>query len=256
MAKRIENQKVLHLEFVKKISPAKHLKKILNCVRAAIRLKRIGENVQMFGTSPNLFDLTTRDRGFVKNFLYPLTDAFASLNEETPLPFPLIHPDGKLIRIWSFVVVILLAYTTTLMPYILVFYDLADDWSDPWFIFQNIVDILFWMDLLINMFSSYHSDEGVLVRDKRTVVIKYIKTWFIIDLLACIPFDLIENAMTGTGSNAKKIQLVRLSKLPRLYRVIKIAKILKLFQVMEQKSLFNDFFEFNSSKKNLFKLKT
>lgn len=209
----------------------------------------------MFGTSPNLFDLTTRDRGFVKNFLYPLTDAFASLNEETPLPFPLIHPDGKLMRIWYVVVVLLLAYTTTLMPYLLVFYDLADDWSDPWFIFQNIVDILFWMDLLINMFSSYYSDEGVLVRDKKTVVIKYIKTWFIIDLLACIPFDLIENAMTGTGSNTKKIQLVRLSKLPRLYRVIKIAKVLKLFQVMDQKSLLNDFFEFNSGPKRLFNLK-
>ena len=202
----------------------------------------------MYGTSSNLFDITTRDRGAVKSFLYPLVEQENLKNSDdiSNLPFPLIHPKGKIMSFWSPIVVILLIYTTTLMPYTLVFYDMEDTWDDSWFVFQNVVDILFWTDLTINMFSSYYNDEGTLVTDRKKVIMTYVKTWFVIDLMACIPFDLIENALSGDSSNTKKIQLVRLSKLPRLYRIIKLAKVFKIFQFITHNSIIMDFFELNS----------
>ena len=238
----------INLEFATKEPPLKIFKKVLISVRAVIRLKNIGENIQTYGTSSNLFDLSTRDRGFVKNFLYPPTEQIdqKKYDELAVLPFPLIHPKGKLLLFWSPIVIILLIYTTTLMPFMLVFYDVADEWSDPWYIFQNIVDILFWTDLLINMFSTYYDEEGSLVKDRKTVILNYIKTWFLIDLLACIPFDVIENAITGDSyGGVKTIHLVKLSKLPRLYRILKIAKIFKIFQ-FAQESIILEFLGLNS----------
>lgn len=64
-------------------------------------MKRIGEKIQLYGTSWNLFDLSTRDRAAVKNFLYPVrenNDKISSSQEDADklnLPFPLIHPKGK-----------------------------------------------------------------------------------------------------------------------------------------------------------------
>lgn len=136
-------------------------------------------------------------------------------------------------------------YIATLMPYLLVFYDGDNDWNDPWYIFQWVVDLLFWMDLFVNMFSCYYDDDGVLITNRKKVFLNYLKSWFILDLLACIPFDQVDNTESGQ-SNTKTIQLVRLSKLPRLYRIIKIAKIFKIFRIGGAESQFLDMFELNS----------
>lgn len=225
---------------------------MLLCVKSAVRLKKISESVQLYGTSSSLFDLTTRDRGFVKAFLYPNCEELAKTSDPSEihekiseLPFPLLHPKGKFMFFWSPVVVLLMIYTAIFMPFLLVFYENDDNWQDPWYVVQNLVDILFWMDLVVNMFSCFYDEEGVLITDRKKVMVNYAKTWFFVDLLACIPFDLIENPESGQ-IDAKKIQLVRLSRLPRLYRIVKIAKIFKFFQFGANKSQFFEIFELNS----------
>lgn len=235
-----------------KDSPHKVLCRVLLCVKSAVRLRKICERVQLYGTSSSLFDLTTRDRGFVKNFLYPCSEEQAKPSEISEnsekineLPFPLLHPKGKFMFFWSPIVVLLMIYTAIFMPFLLVFYENDDNWQDPWYVVQNLVDILFWLDLVVNMFSCFYDEEGVLITDRRKVLVNYAKTWFLVDLLACIPFDLIGNEDTGTN-NAKTIQLVRLSRLPRLYRIVKIAKIFKFFQFGANKSQFFEILELNS----------
>jgi hypothetical protein len=136
------------------------------------------------------------------------------------------------------------------MPYLLVFYDdMEADWSNGWYCFGQIMDFLFWVDMLINLFSSYYDDEGVLVVSRKEIFIGYLKGWFFVDFIACFPFDLIgELILDVERSNTKKIQLIRLSRLPRLYRLIKITKIAKVFRMLSSENSILDFFEFNSGK--------
>jgi Ion transport protein len=229
------------------------LKIHLLVVRAAIRLKRIGEKIQIYGTSSKLFDISTRNRQSVKNFLYPLDINFEENKnldaEKGKINFFVLDPNGIILNFWSPFSMILLIYTATIMPFRLVFYDNDNDFSDPWNVIELLIDIGFWVDFVINMLSCYYDEEGTLVKDQIKIFKHYIKSWFLLDLFACLPFDEIFNAIQltdETNSSGKKIQLVRLSKLPRIYRIIKIAKIFKIFRFISERNKYFDHFDINS----------
>lgn len=217
-------------------------------VRAAIRLKKIGVKIQLYGTSSKLFDLSTRNRQSVKKFLYPMdyVEDDKNIQDEEKVNFPILHPKGKIIAIWSPLSIILLIYTATIMPFRLVFYDNDNDF---WNAIELLVDCGFWIDLAINMLSSYYDENGTLVKDHKLIIKQYLKSWFLLDLLACLPIDEILNALEGFNENnidSNKIQLVRLSKLPRIYSIIKIAKVFKIFRIISEKNTLFDYFDINS----------
>ena len=48
------------------------------------------------------------------------------------------------------------------------------------------------IDILVNFNSAYYDNNGNLVKDRKTIVSNYLKTWFLLDFIASFPFDLIE----------------------------------------------------------------
>ncbi len=57
--------------------------------------------------------------------------------------------------------------------------------------FFNIVDIMFIIDILINFRTTYVSDNDEVVSQPSKIAVHYFRGWFIIDLVAAIPFDLL-----------------------------------------------------------------
>jgi hypothetical protein len=47
------------------------------------------------------------------------------------------------------------------------------------------------MDLLVCMFSTTYDKSGLLVAERKVVIMSYVKGWFFFDMIACIPFDTI-----------------------------------------------------------------
>lgn len=54
-----------------------------------------------------------------------------------------------------------------------------------------LVDIMFIIDILINFRTTYVNKNDEVVSHPKRIAAHYIKGWFIIDLVAAIPFDLI-----------------------------------------------------------------
>jgi hypothetical protein len=106
-----------------------------------------------------------------------------------PVPFCMFHPSRRPKTIWNFVLIFLLVYTATVMPYRIAFIDsiMFDSW---WFI-DLIIDILFLFDVFVNLTSAYYDHEGKLVTQRSTIFCAYLRSWMIIDILACIPFSMI-----------------------------------------------------------------
>ena len=50
-----------------------------------------------------------------------------------------------------------------------------------------IIDIIFIMDLFINFITAYEKRDGLQETRIKKIAIHYIRGWFIIDFLACIP---------------------------------------------------------------------
>lgn len=61
--------------------------------------------------------------------------------------------------------------------------------STTWFVIDRIIDSFFFIDIILNFITAYNDKKGTVWNLKRTMK-HYIFTWFLIDLISTIPFDL------------------------------------------------------------------
>lgn len=176
-----------------------------------------------FGTVKNLYNFNNDSGNGAQG---PVSQCLGKL---------VILPDSKFKLTWNMVVVVLLIYTATFVPYKVAFVEEPSK-SDK--VIDYIIDILFTIDIFINFMSGYEDEEeGKVIKNIRLIALSYLKSWFFPDVLACIPFGLImpDNSV-GTGNTAATAKLVRLARLPRLYRLIRIIRMLKMIKIMKNSS--------------------
>ena len=54
---------------------------------------------------------------------------------------------------------------------------------------DSIVDVVFFIDIVLNFHTTYVGSGGEVVSDPKVIRINYLKSWFVIDLLSCLPYD-------------------------------------------------------------------
>lgn len=101
-------------------------------------------------------------------------------------------------------------------------------WAGVW---EKIVDASFMLDIYFNFRTGYIESEPAdfLVTSARTVAVRYIRGFFLIDFLSTVPWDLV---LSNNGLGI--FQLVKLSKLMKLLRMaraLKLVRILRLIKV-------------------------
>lgn len=64
-------------------------------------------------------------------------------------------------------------------------------YSDPMAIVDYVVDIMFVIDIFINFRTTYVDSNNEVISSPCRIAVHYIKTWFIIDILAAVPFELL-----------------------------------------------------------------
>lgn len=181
----------------------KKFRRARTILRIVFTLNKISEEIIVYGTSSNLFDLSIRDRQALKRYLFPLLyqeqdDLFQDLVE-----FPLIHPNSLVKTVWNPILFFLMVYTATLLPYRMAFE--PDLMTPGWFIFDIIIDVLFWLDFIINCISAYFDDEGKLIKTRKEVIVNYLRTWFFVDLVACLPMEQIFIGIFGSEGESDKV---------------------------------------------------
>lgn len=60
-----------------------------------------------------------------------------------------------------------------------------------WLVLELIIDILFAIDLLVTINSAFYNEDGTITTDRIIIMTNYFKSWFILDLLAIFPSDLV-----------------------------------------------------------------
>jgi hypothetical protein len=71
------------------------------------------------------------------------------------------------------------------IPYRLCF---NDDPSGGMQVFETFIDCIFLVDIVISFNTGFYQ-KGYLVMKRKDIVINYIKTWFLIDLVASFPYN-------------------------------------------------------------------
>jgi hypothetical protein len=83
------------------------------------------------------------------------------------MPKCLLHPSGHPKRVWNIVMAILLVYTATVMPYRMAFIDSV--MFDTWFWIELMMDFLFFIDVIVNIFSAYYKTSGKLITNRKQI---------------------------------------------------------------------------------------
>jgi len=70
------------------------------------------------------------------------------------------------------------------------------------FSFKKCAPLCF-TDIVLNFRTTYVNRKGEVVSKSRSIALNYLKSWFIVDLLAALPFDLLYAFDVYTGEVGK-----------------------------------------------------
>ena len=77
-----------------------------------------------------------------------------------------------------------------------------------------------------------------MVDDRALIAKEYIKSWFLVDFLSILPFDVIMDLAVvsdESGSTSDLNSFVRVTKVSKLYKLVKITRLIRMFKLMKQK---------------------
>ncbi|XP_068433377.1 potassium voltage-gated channel subfamily H member 5-like [Clinocottus analis] len=90
---------------------------------------------------------------------------------------------------WDWVILILTFYTAIMVPYNVSFKTKQNNLV--WLVLDSVVDVIFLVDIVLNFHTTFVGPAGEVISDAKLIRMNYLKTWFVIDLLSCLPYDII-----------------------------------------------------------------
>ncbi|XP_058124287.1 potassium voltage-gated channel subfamily H member 6 [Anopheles coustani] len=138
--------------------------------------------------------------------------------------------------VWDWIILLLVMYTAIFTPYVAAFLLSEPDYNsrknrkyadDPIVIIDLIVDVTFVVDILINFRTTFVNGQDEVVSHPGRIAVHYLSGWFLIDLVAAIPFDLL---LVGSDTDELGLDkdetttLIGLLKTARLLRLVRVAR--------------------------------
>uniref|UniRef100_A0AAY5EVH3 Voltage-gated delayed rectifier potassium channel KCNH4 n=1 Tax=Electrophorus electricus TaxID=8005 RepID=A0AAY5EVH3_ELEEL len=120
--------------------------------------------------------------------------------------------------LWDWTILLATFYVAVTVPYNVCFtpYDELDTAARSTIVSDIAVEMLFILDIILNFRTTYVSQSGQVVYDSRSICFHYAATWFFVDLVAALPFDLLY------AFNVTVTSLVHLLKTVRLLRLLRL----------------------------------
>jgi len=138
----------------------------------------------------------------------------------------MLYPEDKLKTNWDLFITLILVFTCFVTPFKIAF---LDNDSPAWMLTDNMVDIMFFLDILIIFNSPYYNEDFKLIDNRKVIATQYLQGWFFIDLLAIVPFDVFFG-----GDNLNEI--VRITRIGRLYKLVKLTRLIRVLKIFKERS--------------------
>lgn len=168
---------------------------------------------------PNLKD--TNKQSHLAHMMSLSADVMPQYRQEAPKtpPHILLHYCAFK-AIWDWIILCLTFYTAIMVPYNVAFKNKTSE-DVSLLVVDSIVDVIFFIDIVLNFHTTFVGPGGEVVSDPKVIRTNYLKSWFIIDLLSCLPYDVFnafDHDEDGIGSLFSALKVVRLLRLGRVVR--------------------------------------
>lgn len=195
-------------------------------------LQNLGREIQLFGANTIALQQSNIDSQTVNDVVRMKLQGADHVEEGGSIAGSrlLFLPASLAKNLWGVVYLLLMLYTAFIMPFVMAFIDEAE----PWQIVEPVIDVLFFVDILVTFNSAFHNSAGELVTSRKAICLAYLKSWFVLDLVACFPFYAFQDDTSADTSSEDSSNsagqykgFLRLSRLPRLYRLMRLTRIFK-----------------------------
>jgi hypothetical protein len=154
------------------------------------------------------------------------------LNTTTKLQKLVINPEKcKRLFYWDMCLIACMTHTALVSPYEVSFIgtNVSPFVGSLLLMTRCIVDIFFWLDLILNFFLVYRlsRDKGeMLVRNQGMISSHYLRGWFLYDLISVFPFEpLARLHMNISSTEILRLRRVKLLDLLVLLRMVRFGRI-------------------------------
>lgn len=221
-------------------------------------VRSLDQDLRLYGTSNEFTDMHNRYKPNIDELItvksekkehFRVTHKQAE-EEEKKNDRWILRSDSLFKKVWDQLIALTLMYTATIMPYRVAFEE-EYFWS-AWVLFELVLDGIFIVDIGVNFHSEVTMDDGTVETDRLKIASIYLKSWFIVDLMACLPFTIADYYLSTGDQNLNSgsyNNIMRLSKLPRLYKLLRVARLLKAARRYQSSGVvyaFQDLLQVNS----------
>ncbi|VVC29369.1 RmlC-like jelly roll fold,PAS-associated, C-terminal,Potassium channel, voltage-dependent [Cinara cedri] len=195
------------------------LSKFAKLARSVTRSKTL---VSQFSSHPvSIKDSNRHVQSHLAHMMNLNADVMPQYRQEAPKtpPHILLHYCAFK-AIWDWVILCLTFYTAIMVPYNVAFKNKTSE-DVSLLVVDSIVDVIFFIDIVLNFHTTFVGPGGEVVSDPKVIRMNYLRSWFVIDLLSCLPYDVFnafDHDEEGIGSLFSALKVVRLLRLGRVVR--------------------------------------
>eukprot|EP00924_Labyrinthula_sp_SR-Ha-C_P002834 maker-scaffold_13-snap-gene-8.4-mRNA-1 protein AED:0.00 eAED:0.00 QI:61/1/1/1/1/1/2/317/622 len=148
-------------------------------------------------------------------------------------PKALIDVHSTPYRVFEFIILIATLWVAIVTPFEVSFLPGEVEVNVLFFI-NLVVDFIFILDIVATFNTPIQDeDTGLIITDRTKIAKQYFKTWFFIDFIPVIPYDLIL-LLISSGNNENLGSI-------RFLRIIRVLKLLKILRVLKLSVLYREF---------------
>ena len=149
---------------------------------------------------------------------------------------PVCNPEKAFRKRWDIAQVVALVYVAVLVPVRTGFAELDSMELKPfhfnWFL-DAFVDLYFIVDIFVNFRTGYIDADGMIENRPGLIARHYLRTWFTIDIVSCLPVSYVAQAMESEKQipvDPTAVRILRLLKLTKLLRLSRMKSLIRKYE--------------------------
>lgn len=129
----------------------------------------------------------------------------------------IIHPHSKFSIVWNCMVMALTLALSIILPVQVAWYSSPDTNTAQEMVLgiSIITVVVYTIDMFVECNTAVTMEGGIFLTRRAQIIPHYLKTWFLVDLISTLPWDLIISS--NSNSNLQLLRLLKLLRLSRLF---------------------------------------
>jgi len=141
-----------------------------------------------------------------------------------------VKPDSSFHLIWDILLMLFIMHDLIVLPFNMSFEQpLEGDKATN--ILENAETWFFLADLALNFHTAFYRD-GNLVMQHKAIFLKYIQSWFVLDVISSFPFSWLTHPLYSTEDDEDAQTVKNIQSTSRIFKIVRALRFIKVVRVV------------------------